>query len=221
MQINNTCIEMHVINTCVQLQIFKFFSKTCKIMHDSDVCRYLHALIFHVHARTMTRVKMPKYQLRLPARSSDHLQTMHVNAKRSYLRKSIVKRFCVDMQNLTILQYTCQFTQEFCFFHRRVIIYFSSKQNYSSIHHTILAQKTCSFFKILRSCQHSRTRMSESYRMIIIFASFDCIYNVSKWPNGEEVRLIKQSMYVRILSLDKTSCVFMHDCGTCFIFWSF
>ena len=39
--------------------------------------------------------------------------------------------------------------------------------------------------------------------MIIIFASFDYISNVSKWSNGEEARLIKQSMYVRILSLEK------------------
>jgi hypothetical protein len=40
--------------------------------------------------------------------------------------------------------------------------------------------------------------------MIIISFSFHCISNVNNWPNGEGVRLIEQSMYVRILSLKKT-----------------
>jgi hypothetical protein len=47
--------------------------------------------------------------------------------------------------------------------------------------------------------------------MIIISASFNCISNVSKWPNGEEVRIIKQSIYVQILSLEK-KLVCVHAC---------
>jgi hypothetical protein len=87
--------------------------------------------------------------------------------------------------------------------------------------YTISTEKTCSF--VLKFCYdyyHLCTRMSHNQQTNIVSSSFDRTYNVSEWSNGEEVRLMKQSMYVRILSLEKNSCVFRHVC-TCASFFGY
>jgi hypothetical protein len=93
--------------------------------------------------------------------------------------------------------------QKFSFF-RPVYIFHSLKMNLHLKNYTISTEKTCSF--VLKFCYdyyHLCTRMSHNQQTNIVSSSFDRTYNVSGWSNGEEVRLMKQSMYVRILSLEK------------------
>jgi hypothetical protein len=71
--------------------------------------------------------------------------------------------------------------------------------------------KTVSFFeKFSVIYHHSCVRLSDSPRASIISLNFQCTSYVSRYSNGEEVRLTNQNLYIRILSL-----------SICFVFWSF
>jgi hypothetical protein len=148
MQVNNTCIEVHITNTCMQVRIFKFFSKTCEILRDSDVCWYLYALIFHVHVRHDSRGNA-----KVSAATTSKMIRPSPNPA-----CQCKKILSTKTNSEAILHWHAKFDYivVYMLLHARIVC-FSSTYIYLFLvkleslfyNHTILAQKTCSLFQIL------------------------------------------------------------------------